>query len=106
MGEFEQIVLLAVLHLGERAYGNAIVEAIEKRTSRPVSRTSLYIVFDRLESKGYLSSRLANSGPERGGRPRRYVRVTPQGIAALRESREALLSMWRGLDSVLDPEAS
>lgn len=106
LGEFEQMVLLAVLHLDEEAYGNAICEAIEERTHRAVSRSSLYVTFDRLEAKGFLKSRLADSSAERGGRPRRYVEVTAQGLASLAESRQALLSMWRGLEDVLEEAGS
>ncbi len=104
LGEFEQLVLLAVLHLDADAYGVAIASAIEERSGRPVSRSSLYVTFDRLEAKKYLKSALKPGGDARGDRMRRYVRVTPAGIRALRESREALLGMWRGLEAVLGEE--
>ena len=102
LGEFEQIVLLAALHLGETAYGVAIVDAIEERTGRSVSRSSLYITFDRLEAKGYLASQLRKGDDVRGGKLRRYVTVTEEGLATLRESREALLGMWQGLEPMLE----
>jgi DNA-binding PadR family transcriptional regulator len=102
LGEFEQLVLLAVLHLRDEAYGVAIVDAIEERARRSVSRSALYVTFDRLEAKGFLTSELNPGSESRGGRMRRYVRVTPEGIAALRESREALLGMWDGLEPVLE----
>jgi DNA-binding PadR family transcriptional regulator len=101
LGDFEQLVLLAVLHLGEDAYGVRIVDAIEERTGRTVSRSSLYVTFDRLEAKGLLKSELRAGGATRGGKLRRYVVVTEAGLAVLRESREALLGMWRGLEPVL-----
>jgi DNA-binding PadR family transcriptional regulator len=102
LGEFEQLVLLAVLHLGDRAYGVEIVKTIEEKTGRSVSRSSLYVTFDRLEAKGHLRSDLRVADPARGGKMRRYVRVTSEGTAALRESRETLLGMWRGLEPVLE----
>lgn len=102
LGEFEQLVLLAVLHLGDRAYGVEIVRTIEERTGRSVSRSSLYVTFDRLEAKGYLTSALKAGDPTRQGRMRRYVGVTSEGMSALRESRETLLGMWRGLEPVLE----
>jgi PadR family transcriptional regulator PadR len=102
LGEFEQLVLLAVLHLGDRAYGVEIVSAIEERTGRAVSRSSLYVTFDRLEAKGHLTSQLKTGDANRGGKMRRYVAVTAEGLRVLRESRETLLGMWQGLEPVLD----
>lgn len=102
IGEFEQLVLLAALHLGDDAYGVTIVDEVERRTGRSVSRSALYVTFDRLEEKGLLKSHLGDPTPGRGGRSKRYVTVTRAGVAALRESREALLEMWRGLESILE----
>jgi DNA-binding PadR family transcriptional regulator len=102
LGEFEQVVLLAVLRLGEKAaYAVAIRGEIEQRTGRAVSRGSVYITLDRLETKGYLRSRLGDPTPERGGRAKRFYAATPRAVAALRDSRHALLALWRGLDGVL-----
>jgi DNA-binding PadR family transcriptional regulator len=101
LGEFEQLVLLAALHLGEEAYGVEIVDAIEERSGRTVSRSSLYVTFDRLEAKGYLTSDLRTGDETRGGKLRRYVTVTRAGLAELQESRDALLGMWQGLEPVL-----
>ena len=75
---------------------------IERHTGRKVARGALYTALDRLESKGCLRSRLGEPLPERGGRARRYFSVTPVAVRALRESRQALLRLWRGLDSVLE----
>lgn len=97
LGEFEQMVLLAVLRAGDEAYAVPIREAIERRTGRNVSRGALYITLDRLEEKGYLRSRLGGATAERGGRPKRFYRVQPSGVAALEASREALERMWKGL---------
>ena len=101
LGDFEQLVLLAAMHLGKDAYGVRIVDAIEERTDRTVSRSALYVTFDRLEAKGFLKSQLRAGGETRGGKLRRCIAVTKPGLAALRESREALLGMWRGLEPVL-----
>ena len=105
LGEFEQLVLLAVLHLGRDAYGVEIARAIEERTHRNVSRSALYITFDRLEAKGLLESDLKSPTAARGGNLRRYVEVTGAGLRRLRESRAALMGMWSGLEGVLGEEA-
>ena len=103
LGDFEQMVLLAILHLDEEAYGPRIVETIEARSGRAISRSALYVTFDRLERKGQLTSSLRHSTEERGGRMRRYVSVTPSGLEALRRSRAALIGMWTGLEVLLEP---
>lgn len=102
LGEFEQMVLLAVLHLEDRAYGVRITKEIQLRSGREVSRGSLYVTFDRLEAKGLVDSSYGDASDTRGGRRRRYVRVTPEGVDALRESRQALTGLWNGLESMLD----
>ena len=101
IGGLEQIVLLATLHLSDQAYAVTIRRELQARTGRSVSRGALYTVLERLETKGYLSSRMGDPTPERGGRPKRYYRVTPSGVAALKGSKRALLELWRGLESVL-----
>jgi PadR family transcriptional regulator, regulatory protein PadR len=102
LGEFEHLVLLAVLRLGDSAYAPAILEELETRTGRPASPGSMYVTLDRLEDKGLLRSRLADSDDERGGRPRRYVTVTALGVRELRASRAALIKLWRGLEGILE----
>jgi PadR family transcriptional regulator PadR len=102
LGEFEQIVLLAILRLKDDAYAVPIREEIEARTARSVARGALYTALDRLESKRCLRSRMSEPLPERGGRSRRYFVVTPAGISALRASRQALLQLWNGLESLLE----
>lgn len=97
LGEFEQIVLLAVLRLGEGAYGVPIRREIEKRTGRALTVGALYRTFDRLEAKGYLTSRFSEPTPERGGRSKRYFKAEAAAVRALRESRSALDAMWEGL---------
>ena len=100
LGDFEQLVLLAILHLGDEAYGPRIVDTIEEKGGRKISRSALYVTFDRLEAKGHVTSSLRHPSEERGGRMRRYVKVAPAGLDALRESRQVLEGMWRGLDAV------
>ena len=133
LGEFEQMVVAAVLRLGEDAYGVTIIEDIARSTGRRVRSGALSVTLDRMERKGLLRSRAADSagrtaegaaggsvrapaagavrgpageagdsGDARGGRPRRYVEVTPAGLEAARQSRSALLAMWKDLDGIYD----
>jgi PadR family transcriptional regulator PadR len=101
LGEFELVVLLAVLRLGEGAYGVTILREIHKRAGRTVARGAVYITLDRLESKGYLRSSLADPTPQRGGKAKRVFHVSPQGITAMREYRRVLVNMWHDLEPVL-----
>jgi DNA-binding PadR family transcriptional regulator len=101
MGELEQIVLLAILHLEGEVYGVPIVEEIERRTGRAVSRASVYVTLRRLEARRLVSSWMSKPTPERGGKARRCVRVEPAGLSLLRESRHTLDRMWRDLDPSL-----
>ena len=98
LGEFEQLVLLAIVHLGDDAYGIPIVEEIERRTGRDVARAAVYITLRRLEEKGFVSTRMGDSTPERGGKPRRYAKLEAAGARALRDARQAAERMWKGLD--------
>jgi DNA-binding PadR family transcriptional regulator len=100
LGELEQIVLLAVLRVGDEAYAVPILDQIEQQTGRTVARGALYTALDRLEAKGCLRSRLGDPLPERGGRPRRFFTVTPAAIRALKHSRQALLRLWDGIESL------
>ena len=102
VGEFEQMLLLASLRLGEEAYGVRLMEELEGRIGRRVSRGSVYVTLDRMESKGWIASDMSPSSPHRGGRPRRIVRVTPEGMTELRKSRQALITLWDGLEEALD----
>jgi PadR family transcriptional regulator PadR len=101
LGELEQIVLLAVMRLGDEAYTAPMLDEIGLQTGRTISRGALYTALDRLETKGCLRSRVGDPLPERGGRPRRYFSITPTARRALKESRHALLRLWRGLESRL-----
>ena len=100
LGEFEQMVLLAILHLRGESYGVPILEEIERRTGRTVARAAVYVTLRRLEEKGFVASRMGDPTPERGGKARRYVRIEPAGARALREARQAAERMWQGLDPV------
>ena len=97
MGEFEQLVLLALLRLGNDAYGMEVREEIEQRTGREISYGAVYTTLDRLERKGLVTYRLGEATAERGGRARKYFRVSPAGADALRETRAALTVMWQGV---------
>ncbi|MDX1394977.1 MAG: PadR family transcriptional regulator [Gemmatimonadota bacterium] len=100
-GEFEHLVLAAAMRV-EDAYGAALMREIETVTGRRVQAGSLYITIDRLEEKGFVTTRQAPGDAGRGGRPRRLVRVEPAGVRALARHRDALLRMWAGLEDVLE----
>jgi DNA-binding PadR family transcriptional regulator len=101
LGEFEQLLLLAILRLGSEAFAPDIARELEARADRSVSRGHLYTSLDRLEDKGLLRWKVASGTAVRDGLPRRAYTVTPAGIAALRASRDVLQRMWRGLEGVL-----
>jgi DNA-binding PadR family transcriptional regulator len=103
LGEFEQVVLLAVARLGDDGYGMIVRREIAERTARPVSIGAVYATLDRLERKGYVSSRVGEPTPERGGRARRYYRLQRAGVLALQDAQRMLSSMWDGV--VLGPRA-
>jgi len=100
LGEFEQLVLLAVLRCGDQAYGSRVLRELEE-VGRRAGRGALYVTLERLEAKGLLRARLGPPTAERGRRPRRYLKVTAAGLAALRSQRAALLRLWQGLDAEL-----
>jgi DNA-binding PadR family transcriptional regulator len=105
LGGFEKLLLLAVLRLGERAYGAAIFEELEARTGRPVSPGAVYVALRRLEAKGMLSSWVGDATPERGGRAKRMYALHADGLRALREDRRAWEAMAEGLDGILELDA-
>jgi PadR family transcriptional regulator PadR len=102
LGEFEHVVLLAVLRLGDGAYAVPILEEIERCTGRSVSRGAVYVTLDRLETKGFLRSRLGDPTAERGGRAKRFYTLRPRALEALRDSRRALVALWRGVEARLE----
>ena len=97
LGEFEQLVLLACLRLGNRAHTVAILEEIEARTGRATKHSAVYVALRRLERRGLVHSQLGEATPERGGRPKRYFEVQPHAYEALTAAKEALLAMWQDL---------
>lgn len=104
LGEFETLLLLAVLHLTEQkqeAYGSAIRAEIEWRAGRDVPRGSIYVTLDRLEEKGLLVSREGGTSAARGHRPKRIFKVTPTGVRAVKSAVTAVSRMQRGLEAVL-----
>ena len=102
IGEFEQMVLLAVLQRRGDAYGIAIHDELSQHTRRPVARGAVYMTLDRLEKKGLLKSTLSEPTAERGGRAKRCYALTKPAVEALRASRRTLLGLWSGLEGVLD----
>jgi PadR family transcriptional regulator PadR len=100
LGEFEHIIILALFRLDDRAYGVTVRQEIEFRTKREVSIGAVYATLDRLEEKGYVKSRRGDPTPERGGRSKRFFRVTAKGVAAVNRAQRALQSMTEGLDLV------
>ncbi len=102
LGELEHIVMAAALRLDGDAYGARIIQEIEDATGTRVKSGSLYITLDRLEAKGYFTSRVADPEPGRGGRPKRYVSLTPAGLRILKDARNVMLTMWQGLESRLE----
>ena len=100
LGEFEHLVLLALLRLEDRAYGVTVRQEIQLRIDREVSIGAVYATLDRLETKGYVKSFQGDPTPERGGRAKRFFRVTSKGIAAVSRTQRALQSMTEGLELV------
>ena len=104
LGEFEQLVLLAIVQLtgvGD-VYGVPIVQEIQRRTKRRVARAAVYVALRRLEQKGLVATWMGEPTRERGGKSRRCVKVTRAGVQTLRASRQAIDQMWRGLDPRLE----
>jgi PadR family transcriptional regulator, regulatory protein PadR len=97
LGEFELMVLLALMRLGEDAYGVPIAREIEQRTKREVALGSVYASLERLEEKGLVSSKLGDPTKERGGRAKRYFELTGQGLKEVRNTQRTLVSLWKGL---------
>ena len=97
LGDIEHLVLLAILRLGQDAYGIPILDEVSARSGREVSRATVYVALKRLEQKGLLASRLGDSTPERGGRAKRFFAVTPPGLRAVRETQRSLVALWKGV---------
>ena len=97
LGEFELMAILTVIQLGEDAYGVTISRELEKQRGRGVAIGSVYAALERLEEKGLVSSSLGLPTPERGGKAKRYFRVTQEGLRQVRRTRSVLTRLWRTL---------
>lgn len=102
IGELEHMILLAIVRLGQDAYGMSILREIDERANRQVSRGALYLVLERMVQKGYLHTRMGEPTSERGGRAKRFFELTDAGREALRVSGRSLLALWNGLESMLE----
>ena len=102
LGNFELMLLLALLRLGDCAYGVTIAQELEKHTHREVVIASVYATLERLQERGLVRSRLGESTPERGGRAKRYVHITADGIREVRDARRALTNMWKHLPELTE----
>jgi PadR family transcriptional regulator, regulatory protein PadR len=101
LGEFELMVMLALIRLGESAYGVPISREIEANSGREVAIGSVYATLERLEHQGFVSSSMGEPTAERGGRAKRYFRVTTKGLREVHKTRQALISLWQGLPELL-----
>jgi DNA-binding PadR family transcriptional regulator len=104
-GDFEQQVLLAVWRLEEEAYGARVQEELEERTGRSVSQGAVYTTLVRLEKKGMLRSRMSDPTPVRGGKAKRFFRITAAGQRGVQAARAALDRLWEGLPDPAGGEA-
>ena len=101
LGEFEHQVLLAILREGSESYSVEVVLELERRTGREVATAAVYVALTRLERKDFVSSRMVEPKGARG-HVRRYFRLTPEGLNALRASRRTFLRLWEGVEPLLD----
>jgi len=97
LGEFELMVMLTVIRLGDAAYGVPISREIEQQTGREVAFGTVYATLERLQQKGFVRSDLGDVTPERGGRAKRFFRATPAGLRTVRDAKRNLIRLWRGL---------
>ena len=97
LGEFELMLLLAVVHLGEDAYGVPISRELEGHRGRSVSLGSVYAALERLQTKGLVVSNLGDPTPERGGKAKRYFRITKKGLRQIQETRRTLTRLWQAV---------
>ena len=95
--DFELMVMLAVLRVRDDAYGVPIAREIERRTERSVTLAAVYLALDRLTAHGLVSSRVGEPTPQRGGRAKKFFRVTPAGLAAVRRTQRAFTALWTGI---------
>jgi DNA-binding PadR family transcriptional regulator len=105
LGEFELVVMLTLLRLGDEAYGMTIRVEIEERTGRPVSIGAVYTTLRRLERKGLVTSELGEPSPSRGGRAKKFFKLEPAGLEALERSRAMFARLWEGVPERLASQA-
>ena len=103
--DLELMILLGVLRLGEGAYGVTISREIEETGGRSVAVAVVYATLDRLEERGLASSSLGEPTPERGGRAKRFFRVTAKGVRQIRDTQRALIALWKGVPQLKGGEA-
>lgn len=103
--DFELMIVLAILRTGTQAYGAEIAREIETTGGRSVLIGAVYAALDRLERNGLVASTIGEPTPERGGRAKRFFRVTPHGLGAARQTRQALVALWRGLPQLKETPA-
>src|ERR1700686_4401063 len=97
LGNFELMVMRALIRLGENAYGAPISQELEDITGREVAVGSVYAALERLEDKGLVTSQLGEATPERGGRAKRYFQVSGKGLREVRDTRRSLVKLWKGI---------
>jgi len=97
LGNFDLMLLLALMRLGDDAYGVTIAQELEEQTGREVVVASVYATLERLQDRGLVISRMGDSTPERGGRAKRYFRITGAGTREVRDARQSLMNLWKGL---------
>jgi PadR family transcriptional regulator len=105
LGNFDLMLMLALLRLGEEAYGVTIAQELEEQTGREVVVASVYATLDRLEERGLVTSRLGDPTPERGGRAKRYFRISADGIREVRDARRCLINLWKGVPELKGEKA-
>jgi PadR family transcriptional regulator, regulatory protein PadR len=104
--DFELMILLAVLRVGDHAYGVPVAAEIERIGGRTVARAAVYAALDRLEQRGLVSSRQGEPTAERGGRAKRFFAVTPKGVRSVRDTQRALTALWHGVPALQGGDAS
>src|SRR5262249_34575801 len=105
LGNFELMLLLALLRLGDDAYGVTIAQELESQTEHEVVVASVYATLERLRERGLVTSRLGDSTPERGGRAKRYFRITTAGIREVRDAQRSLMNLWKGIPELKGEKA-
>lgn len=95
--DFELMVMLAILRVGDSAYGVPIAREIERTARRPVTLAAVYLVLDRLADNGFVRWQLGDPTPERGGRAKKIFKVTPTGLRAVRRTQRAFIALWSGI---------